>query len=1286
MTRQANHIISKFKWENSFDQKEKASELQQRLSSWSNTKMQKEISNIFDRVCPSTQTWSIQSLTLDLGKIDYENLEEDLSLKLFHVLSDKLIDIMLQADKQGHNIELLHSDSSQINMLGHYFVTGVMPWNYKITDSSVNKMMSFQFKNNKQKVIQMLYEVGIVNENVRKRMAWQLDELIIIKIIEGLETGNHQQIIKFSEELTQIQQQETLVPANKNDFKKNLWFWILNYLFTDRGTIFNKVSFMKSSIQQMSNHYNVAYFELLDMIGLAINHINVNSNTRADFIVILNLLTQENESLKTKKELAIISEPDYWLTLTQLFKAPSVRKDSDEKSAFNELVLVLSKENKTKFRQLFSSFGDSMLFWTPVVGDLKNEALESIFHAVLPVKSEMLIESIYFMDKLCTEMNFKIERNTLWEIGIRFILSHQNAPFDNKSFLNYTVNELSKKNNELRENVLNQLTSVKIPSSSKTIATLEIYTNLTAILSDEISEKQETFFTPLFHDLLTQLSLQIQSHTVQKTAIIAVQKSIIKYIRLQPAQALDIFIQYKDKKALVLLFPYILNKHHAHLFVKKSNKPKSYLLQTLERIIWEVNSSHSKGSLALPILDNLYLIGFRLMVLHPEYNSLRFLEAVLEKLLMLITPSQKPFFDLFLETLFTHKKISNTSFADSDLVKIRTKLVLKKISPLVEKAKQIHPTYPVQTISQEKQDTIVIDGQDIAKTTLYEWIEDCIKNEVVRITRNNQVFKLKHLLRVVLEINPKALCQILSHIDITESRINMLRSSLDWRNFSLWIASDSHIALPEAMETLRSLYDFVTHFMSVQNTIEIQKAFWKQTWEIIKQNKDLASIQKSFINYWLNQIFKEEEYINSNTIIQAITAHTIRISPILKKILMEYNTTFSNIVSNTTTAIHEDMKHCEQLGLLTELYISLIIEKKIPAWYRNTQNSSVTDLFEELLDYYPTSFITLFKQNSLPQLQKQQLYESIDFKKIIPIIHNFNKSKQQLLSILDRFYMALGQLSVSGISAKEIQNILFKKVIMAWTANNWSIVSVENSWQELIWEICYKRNIGKKELFAAIEKIKYSFPPALQISFEQLSKSDTPTSNAKEPNISLALKKQMIQKNTATITQGSIAVKNAGIVLLNNYIAMLIERLGLLDGEQFKDKAAQLDAVHYIQYVITGLTKTEEALLPLNKVLCGLPIDTPVMESINITEDQKKLINGLISAAISHWPSLGDTSVQGFRGNWLVRDGLLIEKEERWELTVEKRVYDLLIYKSPFSFTIIRYPWMKKPLHVTWPY
>ena len=152
--------------------------------------------------------------------------------------------------------------------------------------------------------------------------------------------------------------------------------------------------------------------------------------------------------------------------------------------------------------------------------------------------------------------------------------------------------------------------------------------------------------------------------------------------------------------------------------------------------------------------------------------------------------------------------------------------------------------------------------------------------------------------------------------------------------------------------------------------------------------------------------------------------------------------------------------------------------------------------------------------------------------------------------------------------------------------------------------------------------------------------------------------------------------------MLNGYFEILFERLGLLDsGRMFNQEIHQAAAVHYLQYLVTGLSSTEKSLLPLNKILCGLPVAETVPESFLIARANTELINGLIHAAIVYWPSIGNSSVEWFRCNWLVRDGLLVEQEDRWELIVEKRAYDILIHKSPFSFLIIKQQWMDKPVY-----
>jgi len=165
-----------------------------------------------------------------------------------------------------------------------------------------------------------------------------------------------------------------------------------------------------------------------------------------------------------------------------------------------------------------------------------------------------------------------------------------------------------------------------------------------------------------------------------------------------------------------------------------------------------------------------------------------------------------------------------------------------------------------------------------------------------------------------------------------------------------------------------------------------------------------------------------------------------------------------------------------------------------------------------------------------------------------------------------------------------------------------------------------------------------------------------------------------------------IFIKNAGLVLISSYLPMLFSRLELTKDDKFVDDQSQMDSVHFSQFLVTGRSQTDEVYLSLNKVLSGMSISAPIMESIVITEYQKQLMDGLISAVIGHWPAIGATSIDGFRGNWLVREGMLRESEDRWELIVEKKPYDLLINKSPFSFSIIKFPWMDKPIHVTWPY
>ena len=161
-------------------------------------------------------------------------------------------------------------------------------------------------------------------------------------------------------------------------------------------------------------------------------------------------------------------------------------------------------------------------------------------------------------------------------------------------------------------------------------------------------------------------------------------------------------------------------------------------------------------------------------------------------------------------------------------------------------------------------------------------------------------------------------------------------------------------------------------------------------------------------------------------------------------------------------------------------------------------------------------------------------------------------------------------------------------------------------------------------------------------------------------------------------------INNAGIVLVQPYLPMLFDRLGLTKENKFVNRDSQQKAVHYLQYLINGRSHTEEHHLALNKILCGLEITTPITSGIDISDNEVKLMEGLLEAVIQNWSILGNTSIEGFRESFLIRDGKLTENENSWGLHVEQKAFDMLIDQIPYSYSPINYSWMEKIIQVKW--
>jgi hypothetical protein len=104
----------------------------------------------------------------------------------------------------------------------------------------------------------------------------------------------------------------------------------------------------------------------------------------------------------------------------------------------------------------------------------------------------------------------------------------------------------------------------------------------------------------------------------------------------------------------------------------------------------------------------------------------------------------------------------------------------------------------------------------------------------------------------------------------------------------------------------------------------------------------------------------------------------------------------------------------------------------------------------------------------------------------------------------------------------------------------------------------------------------------------------------------------------------------------------------------------------------------------LNKIVCGLPVAEPLAWQGELDDDDRAAAKSLLAAMVQQWKGLGTTSPEGLRETFLRREGRLSRKGEDWMLLVQPGPYDMLIDTLPWGFSIVKFPWMERMVHVQW--
>ena len=163
-------------------------------------------------------------------------------------------------------------------------------------------------------------------------------------------------------------------------------------------------------------------------------------------------------------------------------------------------------------------------------------------------------------------------------------------------------------------------------------------------------------------------------------------------------------------------------------------------------------------------------------------------------------------------------------------------------------------------------------------------------------------------------------------------------------------------------------------------------------------------------------------------------------------------------------------------------------------------------------------------------------------------------------------------------------------------------------------------------------------------------------------------------------------VHHAGLVLLHPYLPRFFESTGVRAARGSLDPAALPRAAALLHCLAVGDADIHEFELDFIKLLLGLPLGAPLPVSAGLLRpEDREEAGALLAAVLDHWRALGRTSVQGLRGSFLRRTGLLREDDRGARLQVEPAAFDVLLGQLPWGIGTIKLPWMPRPLFTEWP-
>lgn len=274
-------------------------QIQDRLSSIQRNRLEAALGEVLDEFTADDQAYLVfDRLQIDIGELAVDDLETDLVDRVREALREALQGQLYRELPTAAREEAFER-SSQVNKeleaLRHFLLSGTLPWWIKPGSDSIEGMFTRLLTGAPQEVSKLIRDIGR-KDFVRKRIVRQFSDALLHQLVHVLEPSEAEFILAYAAHLQQQHEQEPLVREDREGFRQAKWELILTYLLVDRGSEFNRKSFLQSVIVGLARMYTIAYVDLLRYLEAAIQTRSIGYSLRGSLPALIRELWDEWEA------------------------------------------------------------------------------------------------------------------------------------------------------------------------------------------------------------------------------------------------------------------------------------------------------------------------------------------------------------------------------------------------------------------------------------------------------------------------------------------------------------------------------------------------------------------------------------------------------------------------------------------------------------------------------------------------------------------------------------------------------------------------------------------------------------------------------------------------------------------------------------------------------------------------------------------------------------------------------------------------------------------------------